>query len=151
MIFAALSELVMTHIFHRKNWMTLVQKICPKLQQIYKKGEGGLVRGWSFVGWKYWPCREKKLKIAMLNEAPFMVKFRFEKCKYCFANICAQLACFKYLYHSEVFNSSLFSLLSWLRNVHFVHYKYKMRWKSIWNIWMRIKWERNLSEIFGRG
>ena len=79
-----------------KKWMTLVQKICPKLQQIYKKVEDGLVRGWSFVGWKYWPCREKKLKIAMLNEAVFMLKFRFEKCKYCFANICAQLACFKY-------------------------------------------------------
>ena len=44
-IFAALLELVMTHILHRKKWMTLVQKICPKLQQIYKKVEGGLVRG----------------------------------------------------------------------------------------------------------
>ena len=28
-----------------KNWMMLVQKICPKLQQMYKKGEDGLVRG----------------------------------------------------------------------------------------------------------
>ena len=43
-----------------------------------------------------------------------------------------------------------FSLLSWFRSVHFVHYKYKMRGKSTWNIWMRIKWEGNLSEIFGR-
>ena len=44
-----------------------------------------------------------------------------------------------------------FSLPSWLRSVHFVLYKYKMRGNSIWNIWMWIKWERNLSEIFGRG
>ena len=76
-IFAVLLELVMTHILYRKKWMTLVQKICPKLQQIYKKVEDGLVRCWSFVGWKYWPCREKKLKIAMLNEASFMVKLKF--------------------------------------------------------------------------
>ena len=31
-----------------------------------------------------------------------------------------------------------------------VHFKYKMRGKYIWNIWMWIKWEVNLSEIFGR-
>ena len=43
-----------------KKWMTLVQKICPKLQQMYKNVEDGLVRSWSFVGWKYWPCREEE-------------------------------------------------------------------------------------------
>ena len=67
-----------------KKLLTLVQKICPKLQHMYKKVEYHLVRGWSFVGWKYWPCREKKLKIAMLNEAVFMVKSKFQIlfCKY---------------------------------------------------------------------
>ncbi len=49
----------------------------------------------SFARWNI-DHTEKKLKIAIPNEAVFMVKLRFEKCKYCFANICAQLACFKY-------------------------------------------------------
>ena len=43
-----------------------------------------------------------------------------------------------------------FSLLSWLRSVHFVPYRYKMKGKYFWNVLMRIKWERNQSEIFGR-
>ena len=33
---------------------------------------------------------------------------------------------------------------SWLRSIHFVHYKYKMRGKYIWNLWVRIKWEGNI-------
>ena len=40
-----------------------------------------------------------------------------------------------------------FSLLSWLRSVHFVPYQYKMRGKSIWNIWTRIKWEAKLANL----
>ena len=121
---------------------------------MYKKGEDGLVRGWSFAGWKYWPCREKKLKIAMLNEAVFMLKFRFEKCKYCFANICAQLACFKYLYHSEVFNSSLFPFrVDWevyilsTTNLLQIYYKSTTNLNCdgvYWNIWLWTKRERNL-------
>ena len=43
-----------------------------------KKGEVGLVEQRSFVGWKYGPCREKKLKIALLNETNFKVKFKFK-------------------------------------------------------------------------
>ena len=46
---------------------------------------------------------------------------------------------------------TIFSLPSWLRSVHFVPFKYKMRGKSIWNIWMRIKWKGNLSQILWRG
>ena len=34
-----------------------------------------------------------------------------------------------------------FSFLSWWRSVHFVHYKFKMRAKSIRNIWTQTKWE----------
>ena len=37
-----------------------------------------------------------------------------------------------------------FSLPSWLRKIHFVLYKYKMRGNSIWNIWIWIKWEAKL-------
>ena len=69
--------------------MTSVQKISPKLQQMYKKGEAGFVEQQSFVGYKYRPCQEKKLKIALLNEAGFMVKSRFEIWNWSFANICA--------------------------------------------------------------
>ena len=127
-----------------KNWMTLVQNIWPKSQQMYKNVEVGLIRGRSFVGWKYRPCREKKLKIAMLNEADFMVKLRFEGWKLCFANICAPVTWVKYL---TEFNSTCFPLLSWLRSVHLIPYKYKMRGKSIWNIWTRIKWEAKLTNL----
>ena len=40
--------------------MTSVQKISPKLQQMYKKGEAGLVEKRSFVKYKYRQCQEKK-------------------------------------------------------------------------------------------
>ena len=55
-----------------------MQKIWPELQQMQKKVEHSLVEQQSCVGWKYGPCREKKLKIALLNETDFKVKF---KCK----------------------------------------------------------------------
>ena len=42
--------------------MTLVQKKWPKLQQMYKKGEPGLVEQRSFVGCKYGTWREKSSK-----------------------------------------------------------------------------------------
>ena len=58
--------------------MTSVQKISPKLQQMYKKGEAGLVEKRSFVRYKYRLCQEKKLKIALLNETVFKVKFKFK-------------------------------------------------------------------------
>ena len=117
-----------------KNWMTLVQNIWPKLQQMYKRVEVGLIRGRSFVGWKYRPCREKKLKIAMLNEADFMVKLRFEGWKLCFANICAPVTWVKYL---TEFNSSCFP--------------YWVDWEVFILSPTNIKWEGNISEIFGCG
>ena len=40
-----------------------------------------------------------------------------------------------------------FSLLCWLRSVDFIPYKYRMRRKSIWNIWTRIKWEAKLASL----
>ena len=66
--------------------MTSVQKISPKLQQMYKKGEAGLVEKRSFVRYKYRPCQEKKLKIALFNETDFKVKFKF-KVEYCVLQI----------------------------------------------------------------
>ena len=117
-----------------KNWMTLVQNIWPKLQQMYKNVEAGLIRGRSFVGWKYRPCREKKLKIAMLNEAGFMVKLRFEGWNWCFANIFAPITWVKYL---KEFNSSLFP--------------YWVDWEVFILSPTNIKWEGNISEIFGCG
>ena len=45
---------------------------------MYKKGEAGFVEQQSFVGYKYRPCQEKKLKIALLNETDFKVKFKFK-------------------------------------------------------------------------
>ena len=117
-----------------KNWITLVQNIWPKLQQLYKRVEVGFVEQRSFVGCKYRPWREKKLKIALLNEADFMVKLRFESCKLCFANICAPVTWVKYLIE---FNSSLFP--------------YWVDWEVFILSPTNIKWEGNLSEIFGRG
>ena len=125
-----------------KNWMTLVQNIWPKLQQMYKNVEAGLIRSRFYVGWKYKPCWEKKLKIAMLNEASFMVKLRFEGWNWCFANIFAPITWVKYL---NEFNSSLFPY--WVDWEVFILYKYKMRGKSIWNIWTRIKWEAKLANL----
>ena len=58
-------------------------------------------------GLKILTMARKKLKIAMLKEALFMVKLRFKKIKYCFANICAPVTWVKYLQHSRGFNSSL--------------------------------------------
>ena len=42
-----------------------------------------------------------------------------------------------------------FSLPNWLRSVHFVLYKYKMRGNSIWNIWTLLKWEAKLAHWSG--
>ena len=50
----------------------------PKLEQMYKNVEVGLVRDRSFVGWKKIDHAEKKLKIALLNEVNFMVKLKFK-------------------------------------------------------------------------
>jgi len=44
-IFSALFELVMTHIFDRKKLDDVGAKKLPKITENYKKGEAGLVRG----------------------------------------------------------------------------------------------------------
>ena len=78
-IFAACFELVMTHILRRKKiWWRWYGIIGQNYGKCSKKVEDGLIRGWFFVWWKYRPYREKKLKIATLNEAVFMVKIKFK-------------------------------------------------------------------------
>ena len=76
-------------------------------------------------------------------------------CNECKTNIVLQISVHKLLPSNITSLKKIhlipFSLLTWLRSVHFGPYKYKMRGKSIWNIWTRIKWEVNLSEIFGCG
>ena len=74
-IFAACFELVMTPILRRKKiWWRWYGIIGQNYGKCSKKVEDGLIRGWFFVWWKYIPYREKKLKIATLNETGFMVK-----------------------------------------------------------------------------
>ena len=77
-IFAALFEFLMSQIFHRKKLDDFSAANMTKIKTNVKKGEDGLVEQRSFVGWKYGPCREKKLKIALLNETDFKVKFKFK-------------------------------------------------------------------------
>ena len=64
-----------------------------------------------FLGWKYRVCQEKKLKIALLKETVFMVKYRFKGWTIRFTNICGPLTWIKYLQHIRGFNSSPWFLL----------------------------------------
>ena len=50
MIFAALYELVMTHILHRKKLDDVGAEYLTKITTNVKKGEDGLVEQRSFVG-----------------------------------------------------------------------------------------------------
>ena len=77
-IFAALFEFLMSQIFNRKKLDDFSAENLTKITINVKKGEYGLVERQSFVGWKYRPCREKKLEIALLNKTVFKVKFKFE-------------------------------------------------------------------------
>merc|ERR1711873_273040 len=61
-IFAALFEFLMSQIFHRKKLDDFSAANMTKITTNVKKGEVGLVEQHSFVGLKYGPCREKKLK-----------------------------------------------------------------------------------------
>ena len=120
-----------------------------------KKGEYGLVERQSFVGWKYRPCPEKKLEIALLNKTVFKVKFKFEG-----KNCALQISAHQFL-GWNIWQSST-------RPFFFLHFAVKLRRKSkyvffqprqiyleylgaikmrdkdkisIWNIWLWIKWE----------
>ena len=64
----------MSQIFHRKKLDHFSAANMTKITTNVKKGEVGLVEQQSFVG----PCPEKKLKIALLNETNFKVKFKFK-------------------------------------------------------------------------
>ena len=106
-----------------------------KIKTNVKKGEDGLVEQRSFVGWKYGPCREKKLKIALLNETDFKVKFKFKV-----ENCVLQISVHPFLGWNIWHSTPPF----------FLHFAVKLKRKikicffdldkSIWNIWVRLKW-----------
>ena len=77
-IFAALFEFLMSQIFHRKKLDDFSAANMTKITTNVKKGEDALDEQRSFVGWKYGSCREKKLKIALMNKVIF--KFKVEHC-----------------------------------------------------------------------
>ena len=52
------------------------------LGDMVKKCEGGVCQGWNFWEWQMGSLPEKNLKITFLTDAPFIVKFRFEKYRY---------------------------------------------------------------------
>ena len=120
-----------------------------KIKTNVKKGEVRLVEQRSFVGWKYGPCREKKLKIALLNETDFKVKFKFKV-----ENCVLQISVHPFLGWNIWQNSTrpLFSYIldwNWKGKSKYVYFGLK---KSIWNIWVRLKWGTRMkfpSEIFG--
>ena len=60
----------------QKKWMTLVQKIWPKLEQMSKEVEDGVFEQQSFEGWKYRPYQENKL--IELFKTVFKMKFKFK-------------------------------------------------------------------------
>ena len=73
-IFAAFFEFLMSHSFHRQKLDDFGAENFTTITTNIKKREDGLVEQRSFVGWKYRPCWEKKLKIALLNKTVFKVK-----------------------------------------------------------------------------
>ena len=80
---------VMTQIFDSKNCSKYLEnKIFSHYGKCLKKQEGGLSESWFFVWWGLLASWEKKLKIATLTEAPFMVKSDFYNNKYFFQDIC---------------------------------------------------------------
>ena len=148
-IFAALFEFLMSQIFHRKKLDDFSAANMTKIKTNVKKGEDGLVEQRSFVGWKYGPCREKKLKIALLNETDFKVKFKFKV-----ENCVLQISVHPFLGWNIWQNSTrpFFSYIlqwNWKGKSKYVHFGLD---KSIWNIWVQLKWGKRMkfpSEIFG--
>ena len=152
----------MSHIFHTKKIDDFGAKNLTKITTNVKKGEDGLVEQRSFVGWKYGPCREKKLKIALLNETDFKVKFKFK------VEICVlQISVHPFLGWNIGQNSTrpFFSYIlqwNWKRKIKICSFRplqiyleylgaIKMRDKdeiSIWNIWMCIKWEIKFQDSY---
>ena len=127
-----------------------------------KKGEYGLVERQSFVGWKYRPCREKKLEIALLNKTVFKVKFKFEG-----KNCALQISAHQFLgwniwqsstrpffltFCSEIKKKIKICFFFQPRQIYLEYLgAIKMRDKdkiSIWNIWLWIKWETNFQNSY---
>ena len=115
----------------------------------------------SFVGWKYRPCREKKLEIALLNKTVFKVKFKFEG-KNCALQISAHQFFGWNIWQSSTrpFFLTFCSEIKKKSKICFfqprqIYLEYlgaiKMRDKdkiSIWNIWLWIKWETKFQNSY---
>ena len=153
-IFAALFEFLMSHIFHRKKLDDFGAENLTKITTNVKIGEDGLVEQLFFVGWKDRPCREKKLKIALLKKTVFEVKFKFEG-RNCALQISAHQFFGWNIWQSSTrpFFLTFCSEIKKKSKICFfqprqIYLEYlgaiKMRDKdkiSIWNIWLWIKWE----------
>jgi len=140
-----ISEKVMTQILDPKICSKhLYNKICRYYAKRLEKQEGGLSQSWFFLWRGFIASWEKKLKIATLTEAPFMVKLDFWKNKYFFFKYLRNNFWGKYLKLSQTFNLTLFLPSS--------NEELCILSPKIWNIWTLIKWGtqlKNLSEIFG--
>ena len=134
----------MSQIFHRKKLDDFSAANMTKIKTNVKKGEDGLVEQRSFVGWKYGPCREKKLKIALLNETDFKVKFKFKV-----ENCVLQISVHPFLGWNIWQNSTrpFFSYIfqwNWKGKSKYVLFG---RDKTIWNIWAQRFWGTQWSTL----
>ena len=130
-IFAAHLELVMTHILHRKKIIDVsaenLSKITANVQKSWIRSQWGLI----FCRMKILTMPRKKAQNSdaergRLHGEMDVLKFQILFCKYlCTTWLLQILVSFRRVQLVP------FSLLSWLRSVHFVPYKYKMRGKSI--------------------
>ena len=82
-------------------------KFADIMQNVWKSKKGGSVKADFFVEGLHSKLR-KKLKIATLTEAPFMVKLDFWKNKYFFFKYLRNNFWGKYLKLSQTFNLTLF-------------------------------------------
>ena len=144
MIFAVVFGLVMTQILYRKKINDIG---AGKLTKI----TANVQKRWSRPRWATIFCRMQIYAMTRkkaLNSAAQRGRLHGEIKVWKLELVFCKYLCTSYL--GEIFERVQFvpfSLLSWLRSVHFVPYKYKMRGKSIWNIWTRIKWEAKLANL----
>ena len=61
-----------------------------KILELYAKNE--VCEGWNFWEWQMGSLQEKNIRITFLTDAPFIVKFRFEKYRYLLTHLlCLQI------------------------------------------------------------
>ena len=122
----------------------------PNLQQMYTGGEDVFVLGWSFVGWKYWPCREKSSKYRCWTRPPSWWKWCYKV-----SNIVLQISVYNFLAANICLIQKCSTRPFFPFRVDWEVYilsTTNLKWgENYWNIWLWTKRERNFTEIFGRG